>query len=531
MKKNIFILLVAFSQLAISQVGINTTTPNISSMLDVISTTKGVLIPRMLDTQKNAIATPATGLLIFQTNGTSGFYYYNGAAWSLLGSGSTETASNGLTKTVNDIQLGGNLTANTAVTQTAAQTLSFLNNSTANTIVNLQSTGDFVVQDNGTSAFQIQDNGTLGVGTANQFTINNTGNITRINNVVTSFPAAQGAANTFLRNDGVGNLTWVAGSSGWGLTGNAIAAGNFLGATNDLALEFRVNNQRAGYVGNSTNYNTFFGHQAGNSMSTGDGNTAMGKQALQGNTTGGANVAIGQGALLSSNGDYNIAVGISALQTNTSGVQNVAVGGTAGNGVTTGGYNAFFGTSATGSTATRTNAGAFGTNAIADTNNRIRIGSTTHTSIGGTVAYTNFSDERFKFNIKNNVKGIDFIKRLNPVTYQFDYDKLHRFYQRSNKNIPNLPFASKGTQMIQSGFMAQEIEALCKEMNFDFGAVDKPDNTEEGIYGIRYSTFVVPLVKAVQEQQVLIETQNQKIDQLQEELKELKQLVLSLKKE
>ena len=216
MKKNIFILLVAFSQLAISQVGINTTTPNISSMLDVTSTTKGVLIPRMLDTQKNAIATPATGLLIFQTNGTSGFYYYNGAAWSLLGSGSTETASNGLTKTVNDIQLGGNLTANTAVTQTAAQTLSFLNNSTANTIVNLQSTGDFVVQDNGTSAFQIQDNGTLGVGTANQFTINNTGNITRINNVVTSFPAAQGAANTFLRNDGVGNLTWVAGSSGWG---------------------------------------------------------------------------------------------------------------------------------------------------------------------------------------------------------------------------------------------------------------------------------------------------------------------------
>lgn len=55
-----------------------------SAMLDVKSTTKGLLIPRMTATQRNAIYTPATGLLVFQTDGETGFYYFNGTAWYLL---------------------------------------------------------------------------------------------------------------------------------------------------------------------------------------------------------------------------------------------------------------------------------------------------------------------------------------------------------------------------------------------------------------------------------------------------------------
>ncbi|HYK47455.1 MAG TPA: hypothetical protein VEV83_19900 [Parafilimonas sp.] len=61
--------------------GIGTTTPNASSLLEIKSTTKGMLIPRMTLTQRNAIATPATGLLTYQTNSTPGFYYYSGTAW------------------------------------------------------------------------------------------------------------------------------------------------------------------------------------------------------------------------------------------------------------------------------------------------------------------------------------------------------------------------------------------------------------------------------------------------------------------
>ena len=58
--------------------GIGTTAPDASSLLEIKSTTKGFLPPRMTLAQRNAIASPATGLFIYQTNSTPGFYYYNG---------------------------------------------------------------------------------------------------------------------------------------------------------------------------------------------------------------------------------------------------------------------------------------------------------------------------------------------------------------------------------------------------------------------------------------------------------------------
>ena len=63
------------------EVGIGTTTPAASALLDLTSTAKGMLIPRMTTTQKTAIATPSTGLLVFQTDAPAGFYYYNGTGW------------------------------------------------------------------------------------------------------------------------------------------------------------------------------------------------------------------------------------------------------------------------------------------------------------------------------------------------------------------------------------------------------------------------------------------------------------------
>src|ERR1043166_8626873 len=64
--------------------GIGTITPNASSILEIKSTTQGLLIPRMTGAQRNAIASPATGLMIYQTNGTPGFYYYDGSAWTAV---------------------------------------------------------------------------------------------------------------------------------------------------------------------------------------------------------------------------------------------------------------------------------------------------------------------------------------------------------------------------------------------------------------------------------------------------------------
>ncbi|MES2648921.1 MAG: hypothetical protein V4717_18735 [Bacteroidota bacterium] len=55
-----------------------------SAILDVKSTSKGLLVPRMDFGLRNLIGAPATGLLIYQTNNTPGFYYHTGLAWTPL---------------------------------------------------------------------------------------------------------------------------------------------------------------------------------------------------------------------------------------------------------------------------------------------------------------------------------------------------------------------------------------------------------------------------------------------------------------
>jgi len=85
MKNLLLPLLLIVTYLTSAQVGIGTTTPDASSAIEISSTTAGMLIPRMDQTQRDAISTPATGLLIYQTNSTPGFYYYNGTIWTTFG--------------------------------------------------------------------------------------------------------------------------------------------------------------------------------------------------------------------------------------------------------------------------------------------------------------------------------------------------------------------------------------------------------------------------------------------------------------
>ena len=82
------VLAIAFSNSIFSQVGIGTTTPQASAELDVTSTNKGFLPPRMTQAQRDAIASPATGLIVWCTNcGTAGeLQVYNGTVWSASGS-------------------------------------------------------------------------------------------------------------------------------------------------------------------------------------------------------------------------------------------------------------------------------------------------------------------------------------------------------------------------------------------------------------------------------------------------------------
>ena len=88
--------------------GIGTTSPNPSSLLEVKSTKKGILIPRMTKTQRNAISSPAQGLLIFQTNDSPGFYYYNNG-WNPLTSSATGFAKTDLSNLASATSVNANL--------------------------------------------------------------------------------------------------------------------------------------------------------------------------------------------------------------------------------------------------------------------------------------------------------------------------------------------------------------------------------------------------------------------------------------
>lgn len=81
MKSLIFLFILISFNLSFSQVGIGTTTPDASSILDIESTESGILIPRMTELDRNAILSPATGLLVYQTNNISGFYFWDGSNW------------------------------------------------------------------------------------------------------------------------------------------------------------------------------------------------------------------------------------------------------------------------------------------------------------------------------------------------------------------------------------------------------------------------------------------------------------------
>jgi sugar lactone lactonase YvrE len=116
MKKAIFILLPFFIfQHAFTQtVGIGTTTPDASARLDVSSSSQGILIPRLSSAQRSAIINPAIGLLVFQTDGSPGFCYYNGFTWTNLtngyplnSQGIAVSSSYGLTSTFAGSGLGG----------------------------------------------------------------------------------------------------------------------------------------------------------------------------------------------------------------------------------------------------------------------------------------------------------------------------------------------------------------------------------------------------------------------------------------
>ena len=114
---------------------------------------------------------------------------------------------------------------------------------------------------------------------------------------------------------------------------------------------------------------------------------------------------------------------------------------------------------------------------------------------------------------------------LRPVSYTKNFEK-----ENAIKGIetPPLDPTNNYEKIRYSGFIAQEVEAAAKELNYDFSGVDKPKNNSD-LYGLRYSDFVVPMVKAIQEQQSMIEEQMKLITEMKNENEKLKAALEELK--
>jgi trimeric autotransporter adhesin len=194
----------------------------------------------------------------------------------------------------------------------------------------------------------------------------------------------------------------------------------------------------------------------------------------------------------------------------------------------TGNYLTLVGSGADVSVDGLSNATALGANAVVTANNMVQIGSPGVTVIEGQVPFTTPSDGRFKFNVREDVKGLSFILKLRPVTYQFNTKKEEDFMRGMASDGQPVVF-NEAMMVRRTGFIAQEVEKAAQRSGYDFDGLKAP-KTDREYYSLSYASFVVPLVKAVQEQEGVIARQEQRIDELTKEMEELRQLVLAATK-
>jgi len=276
-----------------------------SAILDVESTDKGMLVPRMNKTQRVAIAAPATGLLVFQNAPDStGFYYYNGTVWIWLpGSNSIDTIA---WKTAGNA--GTNIN-NHFFGTTDNVPLSFRQNNTWMGRWN-KTTGNYLIGDS--AGIKI----TSGV--------NNTGFGAKSLFENTSAYGNVAIGNNALQNNSTGVRNTAMGDSAL-YTQSYNPGGIYLSDNTALGNKAMFFNQPAS-IGSGVK-NVAVGNEAMYFNTTGDQNTAVGVSALRGNTTGAGNTAMGRSAhRLSNTGDLNSYFGYASGYSDSTGSLNTGLG-------------------------------------------------------------------------------------------------------------------------------------------------------------------------------------------------------------
>jgi hypothetical protein len=236
--------------------------------------------------------------------------------------------------------------------------------------------------------------------------------------------------------------------------------------------------------------NTLIGYSSG-LRAAGDENTTLGYLAGKSLVNGINNTLIGSKAGYEiTNGKSNVFVGFEAGKYNASGEENVFIGGAAGWNHTAGSNNIAIGTDAQVFSATGSN--------------QIRMGDTRITYAEIQVAWTVPSDMKWKESVEDLAFGLDLIKGLKPVDY----------IRKNN---------SSGTR--EAGFIAQDVQKLFNEMGINNSGLLSVGT--DGSLALRYNDFIPILTKAIQEQQEQIESQNQKIEQLEKIVIEMRDKIAS----
>lgn len=255
-------ILFFFFAIGYAQVGIGTTAPNSSSILDITATDKGVLIPRMSQSDRNMISSPVEGLLIYQTDNTPGFYYYNGSTWNSI-AGSTS---------------GWGLTGNTGTNPTS----NFIGTTDAQDLV-----------------FRTTNIEKLRMTQLGQLEFSNPSN-----SIFMGAEAGENDNQTDNTNIGIGYRSLFTNTNGY----DNIAIGRLSLTNNTTGRD-----------------NTAIGEEALINNLTGFDNIALGDKLLSAMTSGNNNIAIGDRTLITTNGNFNLAIGSSAGSINT-GSSNIFLG-------------------------------------------------------------------------------------------------------------------------------------------------------------------------------------------------------------
>ncbi len=294
----IVICLLTFTRIVHAQVGVGITTPDASSQLDITATGKGLLIPRM--TLANRPSSPATGLLIYQTDSTAGFYYYDGTAWKMI---STTTSAS---SAFNDTLLSNLYTNGYLLTADGSTGIKIYDNGQQVTTGVLGGGASLGASGAGVRMFWYPKNAAFRAGgvSGSNWDDGNNGN----------YSAAFG-----YNNMASGNYSFAAGEACTATAAHTVVSGYNSTATQDGAVALGNNNNATGASGTAAGrYNTASGY---GSVAMGYDNTASGtvSVAMGGTATASGSFATALGNNAVASGNHSVAMGSNTSTSNKAG--------------------------------------------------------------------------------------------------------------------------------------------------------------------------------------------------------------------